>query len=85
MKIGKGRVLVQRSEAPKTTAGGLVIPDTMREVPDYGLVVGVGSGVTDYIINDTIMFPKWSGFVIALPNDDRDYLIVLEEEIWGAL
>jgi co-chaperonin GroES (HSP10) len=85
MKIGKGRVLVQRSEAPKTTVGGLVIPDAMKEVPDYGVVLEVGSGVTDWCKGDVVMFPRWSGFVISLPNDDKDYLIVLEDELWGSL
>lgn len=85
MKIGKGRVLVQRSEAPKTTKGGFVIPDAMKETPDYGLVVEVGSDVTDWKKDDKVLFPKWSGFLISIPEDDREYLIVLQDEIWAAL
>lgn len=85
MKIGKGRILVQRSEAPKTNSAGFVIPDAMRETPDYGLVVEVGSGVTDWAKGDKVLFPKWSGFQIKIPDDERDYLIVLEEEVWAAL
>jgi co-chaperonin GroES (HSP10) len=84
MKIGKGRILVLRSEAPKITSGGFVIPDTMREIPDYGVVVEVGSGVTDWCKGDKVLYPRWSGFSLSLPNDDKDYLIVLEEEVWGS-
>ena len=86
MKIGKGRILVQKAEAPKTTRGGLVIPDAMREQPDFGEVVAVGAGVTDWKEGDKVVYPKWSGFVVNLPDcPDNEYLIILEEEVWGAI
>jgi co-chaperonin GroES (HSP10) len=85
VKIGKGRILVQRSEAPKTTSGGFIIPDAMREQPDYGCVVEVGAGVTDWKKDDKVLFPKWSGFSISIPGDSGEYLIVLEEEVWASL
>lgn len=85
MKLGKNRILVKRAEPPKTTSGGFIIPDAMRETPDYGIVVEVGSGVTDWNKDDKVLFPKWSGFQINIPGDDQDYLILLEEEVWAAL
>ena len=86
MKLGKNRVLVKRAEPPKTTSGGLVIPDNMRETPDYGLVIEVGAGVEDWKKDDKVLFPRWSGFAITIPGDESaDYLIVLESEVWAAL
>ena len=38
------RVIVKRIEAERTTASGIVIPDTAGEKPDQGQVVAVGTG-----------------------------------------
>ena len=41
------RILVQPLEAEKTTASGLVIPDTAKETPQEGKVVATGPGRVD--------------------------------------
>ena len=38
------RVIVKRIEAERTTASGIVIPDSAGEKPDQGEVVAVGNG-----------------------------------------
>ena len=38
------RIVVQPNEAEKTTASGLVIPDTAKEKPQQGKVLAVGPG-----------------------------------------
>ncbi|HMV00791.1 MAG TPA: co-chaperone GroES, partial [Rhodocyclaceae bacterium] len=38
------RVIVKRVEAERTTASGIVIPDTAGEKPDQGEVLAVGPG-----------------------------------------
>ncbi|NQV96946.1 MAG: co-chaperone GroES, partial [Acidimicrobiaceae bacterium] len=38
------RIVVKPNEAEKTTASGLVIPDTAKEKPQEGTVVAVGPG-----------------------------------------
>ena len=38
------RVVVKRIDAEEKTAGGIIIPDTAKEKPSQGQVVGVGPG-----------------------------------------
>ena len=38
------RVIVKRLEEERTTAGGIVIPDTAAEKPSMGEVIAVGPG-----------------------------------------
>ena len=44
LKPLEDRVVVQANEAEKTTASGLVIPDTAKEKPQEGTVLAVGPG-----------------------------------------
>ena len=41
------RVIVKRLEAERTTASGIVLPDTAGEKPDQGEVLAVGPGKRD--------------------------------------
>ena len=41
------RIVVKAIEAEKTTASGLVIPDTAKEKPQEGTVIAVGPGRFD--------------------------------------
>jgi chaperonin GroES len=41
------RVIVKRSEEVRTTASGIVIPDSATEKPDQGVVQAVGNGKRD--------------------------------------
>ncbi len=38
------RVIVRRTEEERTTAGGIVIPDSATEKPAEGEIVAVGNG-----------------------------------------
>ena len=38
------RVIVRRKEEERTTAGGIVIPDSATEKPSMGEILAVGSG-----------------------------------------
>ena len=40
------RIVVKRIEAEEKTAGGIIIPDTVKEKPSQGEVVAVGPGGT---------------------------------------
>ncbi len=41
------RVIVKRVEAERTTASGIVIPDSAGEKPDQGEILAVGPGKRD--------------------------------------
>ena len=86
------RVVVQRVDAEEKTKGGIIIPDTAKEKPQEGKVIGVGPGARDengklqpldVKVGDRILFGKWSGTEIKL--DGEDYLIMKESDIMGVL
>ncbi|MDX8449777.1 co-chaperone GroES [Mesorhizobium captivum] len=86
------RVLVRRIEADEKTAGGIIIPDTVKEKPQEGEVIAVGPGARDESgkltpldvkVDDRILFGKWSGTEIKL--DGEDLLIMKESDILGVI
>ena len=86
------RVLVKPLEVEEKKKGGIIIPDTAKEKPQEGKVIAVGKGkITeqgkvlplDVKVGDRILFGKYSGNEIKI--DDKDYLIVKEEDILGII
>jgi chaperonin GroES len=86
------RVLVRRVEPEAKSAGGIIIPDTVKEKPMEGEVVAVGPGVRDedgklYPLDvkagDRVLFGKWSGTEIKL--DGEDLMIMKESDIMGVI
>ena len=86
------RVVVKRMEEERTSAGGIVIPDSAAEKPQKGEVVAVGNGkitdsgemrALDVKVGDQVLFGKYSGTEIKL--DGEDVLIMKEEDILGVL
>ncbi|GGF60325.1 10 kDa chaperonin [Azorhizobium oxalatiphilum] len=84
------RVVVKRIEAEQKTAGGIIIPDTVKEKPQEGEVVSVGPGVRnekgelvalDVKAGDRVLFGKWSGTEVKI--DGLDLLIMKESDILG--
>ncbi|MCB9948673.1 MAG: co-chaperone GroES [Rhodospirillaceae bacterium] len=86
------RVLVRRIEGEEKTKGGIIIPDTVKEKPQEGEIVAVGSGVRDndgklvpldVKAGDRILFGKWSGTEVKL--DGQDLLIMKESDVLGII
>ena len=86
------RVIVKRIEAERTTAAGIVIPDTAGEKPDQGEVLAVGPGKRDdngkYIavdvkVGDRVLFGKYAGQTVKV--DGEEVLVMREEDIMGVL
>jgi chaperonin GroES len=85
------RVLVKRIEEKETVKGGIIIPDTAKEKPQEGEVIGVGEGKIekgarvplDVKAGDRILFGKYSGSEIKI--EDQEYLILREDEILAKL
>ena len=82
------RVLVAPLEAEKTTASGLVIPDTAKEKPQEGRVVATGPGRIDDNGNrvpldvsegDIIIFSKYGGTEVKY--DGQEYLLLNARDI----
>jgi chaperonin GroES len=86
------RVVVKRIEEDGKSAGGIIIPDTVKEKPMRGEVVAVGPGVRDengkinapdVKAGDLVLFGKWSGTEVKIDGDDL--LIMKESDILGVI
>jgi len=86
------RVLVRRIDGDEKTAGGLIIPDNVKEKPQEGEVISVGAGAKDDAgariamdvkAGDKILFGKWSGTEIKI--DGEELMIMKESDILGIM
>ena len=87
------RLIVERVEEETTTAGGIIIPDTVsKEKPQEGKVIAVGKGKKtddgktipmDVKEGDLVLFGKYAGSEIKV--DGKEYLIMREDDILGVV
>jgi chaperonin GroES len=86
------RVVVRRIDAEEKTKGGIIIPDTAKEKPQRGEIIGVGPGGRDEAgklvkldvkVGDEVLFGKWSGTEVKL--DGEELLIMKESDIMGII
>ena len=86
------RVVVKRMEEERTSAGGIVIPDSAAEKPSEGEVLAVGNGkvteagdvrALEVKVGDKVLFGKYSGTEIKI--DGQEVLIMREEDILGVI
>jgi chaperonin GroES len=86
------RVVVRRLEQEEKTAGGIIIPDTAKEKPQEGEVVGVGPGARDeqgrlqpldVKVGDRVLFGKWSGTEVKI--DGEELMIMKESDVMGVI
>jgi chaperonin GroES len=86
------RVLVKRLDEQESVIGSIIVPDTAKEKPQQGEVIGVGNGKVldtgdrapiDVKVGDRILFGKYSGSEVKV--EGSEYLIVREDEILAVL
>jgi chaperonin GroES len=86
------RVIVRRLEEMRTTAAGIVIPDTAAEKPDQGEVIAVGPGKKDDAgklisldvkVGDKVLFGKYAGQTVKV--DGEELLVMREEDLMGVV
>ena len=86
------RVVVKRIDAEAKSAGGIIIPDTVKEKPSQGEIVAVGPGgrdengkliPIDLKVGERVLFGKWSGTEVKI--DGVEFLIMKESDIMGIL
>ena len=86
------RIVVRRIAAEEKTAGGIIIPDTVKEKPSQGEVIAVGPGGRDEAgklipidirVGDRVLFGKWSGTEVVI--DGEDLLIMKESDVFGVI
>ena len=80
------RVVVRRMEEERTSAGGIVIPDSAAEKPMRGEVIAVGAGkrldngdicALAVQVGDNVLFGKYSGTEVKINGDD---VVVMRED-----
>jgi len=86
------RVIVKRVEQQRTTASGIVIPDTAAEKPEQGEVIAVGSGKQlqdgslrplEVKVGNHVLFGKYAGQTVKLNGEEL--LVMREEDILGVI
>ncbi len=86
------RVIVKPAPAEEKTKGGLYIPDTGKEKPQYGEVVAVGAGKIadngqllqiEVKVGQKVLYGKYSGTEVSVEGED--YLIMRVSDIFAIL
>lgn len=86
------RVVIRRMEEERTTAAGIVIPDSATEKPVRGEVIAVGNGkildngdkrALDVKVGDKVLFGKYAGTEIKVEGEDL--LVMREDDLVGVI
>lgn len=77
------RVVAIKEETKNQTASGLYLPDTAKEKPVAAVVAAVGPDVKYVKSGDRIVYKDY--VTTELKIDDKEYLILKEEDILATL
>jgi chaperonin GroES len=77
------RVVIEPKAAEERTASGIYIPDSAKEKPQRGIIVAVGNGTKDVVMEvktgDEVLYGKYAGTELNI--DGVDYLIMKQSDI----
>ena len=81
------RVIVEPAQAEEKTAFGIIIPDTAKEKPQKGVVIAVGKGTKDEVMElktgDVVLYGKYAGTEISV--DGKDYLMMRQSDVLAVI
>lgn len=86
------RVIIKRLDNERTTASGIVIPESAAEKPDQGEVLAVGPGkktedgkviAVDLKVGDKVLFGKYAGQSVKV--DGEEVLVIREDEVLAVI
>jgi len=86
------RVVIRRMEEERTSAGGIVIPDSAAEKPAQGEIVAVGKGKIldngdvrpmDVKVGDKVLFGKYGGTEVKVEGEEL--LVMREDDITAVI
>ena len=86
------RIIVRRMEEERTTASGIIIPDSATEKPDRGEVLATGPGkvgddnervAMQVSVGDKVLFGKYAGTAVKV--DGEEILIMREEDVLAVI
>jgi len=82
------RVFIKISEKEEKTAGGIYLPDTVKEKPQIGEISAVGPGKLDdngvrqpleVKVGDKVLYSKYAGTDVKIGTDE--YVLLAEKDI----
>lgn len=86
------RVVVRRLEDERTTAGGIVIPDSAAEKPMRGEIIAVGAGkqldngttrALAVKVGDVVLFGKYTGTEVKFSG--QEVVVMREDDIMAII
>ena len=86
------RVLVRRTEEERTSAGGIIIPDSATEKPNRGEIIAAGNGritdggdvrAMDVKVGDSVLFGQYAGTAVKV--DGEELMMMKEEDILAVI
>lgn len=86
------RVVIRRLDEERTSAGGIVIPDSAAEKPAQGEVIAIGPGkMLDsgkvhplaVKVGQKVLFGKYAGTEVKLSG--KEYIVMREDDIMGII
>jgi len=81
-------VLIRPVEAETKTASGIILPDSVKEKPQMGVIMAVGAGKVGpkgdthamvVKVGQKVMYKKWGGNEIKVQNEE--WTLVSQEDI----
>ena len=80
----KDKVIVEVIKEELKTAGGIIIPESARHLPQkMGRVISVGEEVKEIKEEDIIIFHQMGGQVVLLNN--VEYKVLMNNEIYAVI
>ena len=82
------RILIKVDSKEEKTAGGIFLPDTVKEKSQVGEIAAVGAGARndkgdrvapEVAVGDKVMYSKYAGTELKI--DSIDYLLLTEKDI----
>lgn len=81
------RVIIRPAQAEEVTAAGIIIPDSAKEKPLKGIVIAVGPGNKDEVMElkdgDIVLYGKYAGTELEIEGDK--VLIMRQSEVLAIL
>ena len=86
------RLVIERLEEERTSAGGIVIPDSATEKPSQGKVVAIGPGKMlddgkviplGVRVGETVLFGKYAGTEVKIGG--KEMVVMREDDIMGVI
>jgi len=79
----KDKIIAVVLKNPKTSEGGIVLPDAVEPPQKFGKVISVGKDVEEIKIGDIIVFANFGGQVIL--DGNQEFRVLLYNEIYGVV